>query len=300
VQELGFAAKQSGGDLGDMALGLTRLQDALATMAGGGSAGEKILKAFTTLGVSVDDLRSKQPDQLLDSIATTLAATGVNSARTAAMLDLFGKAGGKLIPILTELNAKTKEFKEAGLGLTKDDISALDDAGDMLDKLGLKAKVIGSQAALGLKMLASALTNLGSGGILGGDSQILEVLMGKDRDSLGVHRAQAAFDKALRARGGDSRWVPGSPTGFGPTPKKDDEEERNIAAGNASYEQRHRATAATAPYSDALLRVGNFLGQGATQKMNTIAQRTASATESIDRKMDTLIRNLTTSGNITD
>jgi hypothetical protein len=247
VQELSFAAKQSGADINDIAQGLTKIQDAFETMKQGGTTGEKLLKAFQTLGVSIEELTTKKPAELLDSIGKNLESTGINSEKTAAMIDLFGKSGGKLIPVLTELNAKTKEFQGSGLGITKEDISTLDEAGDKLDKIWLRLKVIGSQSMIGL------------GKILNGD---LFTEFFKDvRLEAGVSMGEWLLKQKQREYGKEDKPIPDNtflPSTIPPY-KYDDEEERTITEYNKA---RERVLSRMKPpgEGDSLISVGNFLG----------------------------------------
>lgn len=202
AQELRFAATQSGADISDVATGLTKLADAFETMQQGGAQGEKLRKAFETLGVTITDLATKKPDELLESIANNLATTGVNSEKTAAMLDLFGKSGGKLIPVLTELNAKTKEFRESGLGLTTEDIKSLDEAGDFIDKFWLKFKVEGAKALIGWKELFKA-------ALSGGDHDLFAMDFAEFWEGRAELKAkELEFKMNQQARGKDKRRVP--------------------------------------------------------------------------------------------
>jgi len=66
VQKLGFAAKMTGGDADGMAMGLMRLE---RNMAEAQSGSGKAYEAFQNLGISLNDLKTKSPYQILGMIA---------------------------------------------------------------------------------------------------------------------------------------------------------------------------------------------------------------------------------------
>lgn len=259
AQELSFAAKQSGADINDIATGLTRLQDAYETMRNGGPAGEKIFNAFKTLGVGIDELATLKPDQLLDRIALSIEQTGATSEKTAAMLDLFGRSGGKLIAVLAELNQKTQEFKDAGLGISEEDIKLLDKAGDKLDKLLLKAKTIGAKAIVDPESFLPFASFTGLHML--NFSEWFQKKFGQAIDF-----GKLPFDKTKPNTTPDYTGLPPSvPKYLG-----DDEEERNVEDYNKARTVVLRRMMA-APQGDSLSAIGNFLG--ARGGLQTIAER---------------------------
>lgn len=288
AQELAFAATQSGGDIGDVAQGLTRLADAYERMKAGGPAGQKLVDAFKQLGVSVDDLARLEPDQLLERIGSHLEKTGVQSADTAAMLDLFGRSGGKLIPILSELNAKVKEFNESGLGLDPDQIRQLDKAGDTLAKIWLKIKVVSANMLNNpswISFTAMHMANL---------SEWFQREFGAAIDFGKLPMKPSALP--------DYRFLPSAM----PPYKYDDEEERNIDEYNRQRELRDKRTGGVrgvSPTTDALVGIGNFLGRSTALVNNVAAQqlevarRQLTATYSVRDSIVALGAKLTTQNN---
>lgn len=265
VQELSFAAKQSSSDIGEMAQGMTKLQDAIEKIRSGEGA-DKLLKAFAAVGVSAADLARLKPDELLNKISTNLAETGINSEKTAALLDIFGKAGGKLVAVLTELNAKIAEFHKEGLGVTDEEIKSLDDAGDALDKLWLKLKVFGA----GLVTHPGELAQDMGEAIIEKFPIMKSIYEAMKQNQSPRQYAALPLDKNklkdFRVLGAGD--IPGAGV------NRDTEEERNLAA----YKSKERIKADKSP-TDELLRVGNFLGSGGVSRITAIQQRIANAAE---------------------
>jgi hypothetical protein len=64
--------------------------------------------AFAAFGLSVEDIEKLAPAELFDRIAESVSKTGANAKVTASAMDLFGKAGGNLIPLLSEFSEQSK------------------------------------------------------------------------------------------------------------------------------------------------------------------------------------------------
>jgi hypothetical protein len=99
VQKLGFAAKMTGGDAEGMATSLMRLE---RNMAEAQSGSGKAFEAFQSLGISLDDLKAKSPEQVLGMIADAFKGAEDGAAKTAIAMDLMGRAGAQMIPILDQ------------------------------------------------------------------------------------------------------------------------------------------------------------------------------------------------------
>ncbi|HTQ49619.1 MAG TPA: hypothetical protein VMJ12_02830, partial [Candidatus Acidoferrales bacterium] len=108
AQQFSYAAKLTGVELDDVAASLDRLAKAKETATGGGPASIPMLAAFRQFGISLHDIQTMTPETLFDRIAQSVARTGANAAVTAAAMELFGRAGGKLIPLLAQFEAIKK------------------------------------------------------------------------------------------------------------------------------------------------------------------------------------------------
>lgn len=140
LQELRFAAGQSAGTRGVMALreGLSQLS-AKAVAAAQGSAEAR--RIFETLGVSVTgtDGRMRSLDEILSGVADGLARTEGDAQRLGLAVRLVGGAGRDLLPFLSSgadgVNALRQEFRDLGGGLSTGAIDAAARAQDSLGRL---------------------------------------------------------------------------------------------------------------------------------------------------------------------
>jgi hypothetical protein len=142
LSELGFAAEQTGADLGTIEIGIKKMQDTLVQAAAGSQSTQT---AFSRLGLTVADLAGLSPDQQLEKIAEALSHVRDPALRTSIALDIFGKSGTQLLPLLSEGAAGLERYRqqanELGLVLSTEDVQAADDFGDSLATLWKQVKV---------------------------------------------------------------------------------------------------------------------------------------------------------------
>lgn len=158
LSALGFAAEQSGTDLATLESGILRMEKALA-----GSRGETKGLATTLegLGVSMRSLQGLSPDQQFGAIATAISKIDDPAKQTALAMEIFGKAGAKLAPLLkggsAGIAALTAEAERLGVTIGDDQAAAaaaLDDAWS-----ALRSTLRGTTLQIG-GALAPALTGI--------------------------------------------------------------------------------------------------------------------------------------------
>lgn len=138
LQELGYAASQAGASSETINHALTKLTMTMGQAAkGGGEAG----KAFAALGVKVTDNEGKlrRSDEVFTDLATAVAKIKNPSERSAKALDVFGRAGIQLLPLLSEgeegLARLRQEAQDLGLVMGDDAVAAGANLNDSLDSL---------------------------------------------------------------------------------------------------------------------------------------------------------------------
>lgn len=101
--------------------------------------GDASAAAFERVGVSVDDLRGRSPDEVLALIADGIAALPTATERTAVAMDLLGRSGGALVPMLAEgsagMAALRAQAAELGIVISEETEAAAGDFNDTLDDL---------------------------------------------------------------------------------------------------------------------------------------------------------------------
>lgn len=135
-QELSFAATQAGVKQGELEAGLARLTRTLGDAKTGGKAA---VAAFAALGISQKQLASLNTDQALQLVANSLSRIEDPAKRAAAEVDLFGKAGQRLDPLLSGANGSLKAFADEaerlGIVLSDEQIANADKTADKIAAL---------------------------------------------------------------------------------------------------------------------------------------------------------------------
>lgn len=130
LQRLKFAAEQNGGSLDQVTRSVTKLG---IKLAGGDNTAAGALDA---LGLSFDNIRSMAPDKAFTTIADAIAKVPDPMDRSKLAMDLFGKSGAELLPMMQgNLSETAKEADRLGIVMGKDAVAAGDKFGDSLDAL---------------------------------------------------------------------------------------------------------------------------------------------------------------------
>lgn len=138
VQVLGFAAESAGVGMGQLA----KAQQAFFTNVSKVKLGQlntettKEAKiAFDRLGVSVEDLRNKSPQEVFALVADKLDDVADAADRSAIAFDLFGKQGGNILPALRGLKDAADDAKRLGTVLSESDFKMFEGVDQSFDRL---------------------------------------------------------------------------------------------------------------------------------------------------------------------
>ncbi len=127
LSELGFAAEQSGADLETLEAGLRKMQRSITDAAEGM---QTAVDALAALGLSVQALQNLTPEQQFKLIADRLSKIENPTTRAALAMELLGKSGTRLLPLLKDGAAGIEALQQQArdLGLTISTQSAKDAA----------------------------------------------------------------------------------------------------------------------------------------------------------------------------
>jgi len=132
LAELGYAAEQTGASMDDVEGAVRKMQKFLGS---GATASESTRKALHELGLTFSQLKGQTPDQQFQAIADKIAAIPDPSRRAAAAMEVFGKKGTQILPMLEELASLRGEASSLGLAPSQSDIAAADALGDSMHRL---------------------------------------------------------------------------------------------------------------------------------------------------------------------
>jgi phage gpG-like protein len=184
LSELGFAAEQCGANLGDVETGVRRMQKAISAATEGPLA----------------SLKGMAPEAQFMKIAESLAGISDPTARAAAAMEVFGKSGTSLLPMVADVKALRAEAVKLGRSMGPEQAAAADALGDAWDKA--KTAMQGTAIAAG-GALAPALTSLSTDltSLFGRVSQWIAAHEQVAETALRAGSAVLVFGAALKAAG---------------------------------------------------------------------------------------------------
>ena len=153
LSALNFAGKLSGLEFEDMTAALTKLSVKMQDSASGNKEASAL---FADLGVKVTDStgRLKSADAVLAEVADAFAGFEDGAAKTAVAVDLFGKSGAKLVPLLNQgaagLADMRKEAESLGAVVSGDLARQAAQFNDNLDRLTIASGAVGKAIAADL------------------------------------------------------------------------------------------------------------------------------------------------------
>lgn len=146
VQTLGFAAEQSGADFETLETGIKTMQKQLHAAATGGKGAVELL---AEIGIKLEDIQSLNPAEQFRMIADRIGAVNDPAKRTALALEMFGKSGQKLVPLLSAgragIMALEKEAESLGIVLSTEAVAAAQEFDDASKKMWVTLKAVGVQ-----------------------------------------------------------------------------------------------------------------------------------------------------------
>jgi hypothetical protein len=161
------AMQQVAGEAGVEANGLTKaivkMQDSIANATAGAKAQAA---AFQALGLSVSYLAELSPEEQFAQIAEAINSIDDPANRASAAINIFGKAGADLIPMMdgyrTALQDATEYQRQFGIAISDTDAAKIDGIGDSMARLGGTAEGVGTRLAVAFgPEIQNAIDNIG-------------------------------------------------------------------------------------------------------------------------------------------
>lgn len=115
VQELGYAADVTGGSTENMRVSLQHLAFAMQTASKTGTG--PLVDGLAKLHIPLANLKKEKLDQNLEEIAEGFKNAGPEVNKTALAIELFGRKGTSLIPLLNKGKEGIKELREEFVSL---------------------------------------------------------------------------------------------------------------------------------------------------------------------------------------
>lgn len=153
-QKLAYVGRMSGVETEKLSASLVKFDRMVAEAAGGNKT---YMQTFEDLGIKIKDSTGKlrQPNEIFEDVADIFHNTEDGIGKTALAVELFGKSGADLIPMLNDgkdgLKAFYAEAERLGLVLSDEAIAKGDAFSDQLEQIGLQIK--GAKLQLGTALI---------------------------------------------------------------------------------------------------------------------------------------------------
>jgi hypothetical protein len=165
LSELAFAAELSGASAEDLEAGIRGMHRFVGELAQGSDSARRVL---SSLGITAAQLASASPEQRLGIIADALNKVQDPALKAATAMEIFGRSGMKLLPLMSggaaEMNELRKQARDLGLTISSADADAAAKFNDVMDAmfrvLKQTAFVIGAALAPLVQRLGEAITRV--------------------------------------------------------------------------------------------------------------------------------------------
>lgn len=158
---LKFAAEQSGASIETLEMGIRNMQRVLLDVQQGSSTAATTL---SMLGLSIDNLQTMSPEQQFLQMAQAIAGVEDPSRQAALAMELFGRSGTQLLPMLQQgeagIEALMQEARRLGIVMSEEDAKAAADFTDAMNRLSSVFKGIATQVASVITPILTKLSNL--------------------------------------------------------------------------------------------------------------------------------------------
>ena len=155
---LKFAAEQSGAGITELEAGLRGMQRSINDLGRGLSTQKD---AFGALGLAFEDLSGLSPEKQFSSIAEAISRVDDPTQKAALAMQIFGRAGQRLIPLLSggaiALEQFQREAEELGIIMSTEDAASAAEFTDALNRMRRVLQFVIVQVG---GALAPALTDL--------------------------------------------------------------------------------------------------------------------------------------------
>lgn len=160
-QKLAYAGRMSGVETEKLSASLVKFDRMVAEATGGNKT---YMQTFEDLGIKIKDSAGnlRQPNEIFEDVADIFHNTEDGIGKTALAVELFGKSGADLIPMLNDgksgLQAFYAEAERLGLALSNEMIAKGDAFSDQLENIGEQVKGVKLQLGAALIPALSAAT----------------------------------------------------------------------------------------------------------------------------------------------
>lgn len=152
LSALNLAAATADVETEKLTVGLTFLNRKISELADGSPDAQA---AFRQLGLSARDFQGKDAVESFELVSQRMAQLGDGARKTKAAVDIFGRSGAQLIPLMNDLADEglasvIQRARELGVLFDEDTVASTQKLNDDLKLLKMQAQGLGVQLATGM------------------------------------------------------------------------------------------------------------------------------------------------------
>lgn len=156
LSELSYAAQLSGADLGSVENGVRRMQRTIADAADGTAMATD---ALARLGLSAEQLMALSPEEQFSVIAKRLNEISDPTLKAAAAMEILGRSGTALLPMMEEMAETRAEARKLGLVMSGEDAKAAAKLNDAMDRMRASLRFLTATVGSALAPLLTELAD---------------------------------------------------------------------------------------------------------------------------------------------
>lgn len=159
-QAMSLVANEAGVETDTLSKMVVKLQDNIVGLSRGGAAQ---VEMFKNLGLSMADLSGLSVDQQFERVAAAISGISDPATKTAAALDVFGKAGAAALNMVdgySEAVANATAFQEQlGIAISDTDAQNIERANDAVGRMWMTFEGLGNTLAANVAPAVEAVAN---------------------------------------------------------------------------------------------------------------------------------------------
>jgi hypothetical protein len=151
LSQLGYAAENSGVSMEQLEVGIKKMERGIGEAEQGNN---EAIQSFARLGISIRQLQGLSPDQQFEVLAERISHIHDPAMRAAVAMQLFGKSGTDLLPLLEQggngIQALMQEAARLGYTMTAGDAKAALDLSKAMSELWHSVRMVAFQVGAAL------------------------------------------------------------------------------------------------------------------------------------------------------
>jgi hypothetical protein len=148
IQKLDYAAKISGTSLGAVEGAIRKIAKALYEVQSGGAGADKLTQTFKVLGLSFEDLKKSNINDLLFKIAEQINKISDPKLKLGILQQIGGRGAGQLMGFFNSLKSASEQLEARGGIIPDAAIKAADDIDDSFTSILTTIKAIAAETGI--------------------------------------------------------------------------------------------------------------------------------------------------------